>query len=37
MPIMRPYLLETDSKLSALSDETLKLFTEILKRTNWNK
>lgn len=37
LPIIRPYLMETDQKMSALSDDALKLFAEILRKAPWNK
>ncbi|KAI1722975.1 down-regulated in metastasis domain-containing protein [Ditylenchus destructor] len=37
VPTIKPYLLETTSKLSALSDQSLKLFSVILQITPWKR
>uniref|UniRef100_A0A914CRX1 U3 small nucleolar RNA-associated protein 20 N-terminal domain-containing protein n=1 Tax=Acrobeloides nanus TaxID=290746 RepID=A0A914CRX1_9BILA len=37
LPILNPYLTEVTSKTSALSDQAIKLFCEILKLTHWPK
>uniref|UniRef100_A0A915DUY4 Small subunit processome component 20 homolog n=1 Tax=Ditylenchus dipsaci TaxID=166011 RepID=A0A915DUY4_9BILA len=36
-PTFKPYMLVTDSKLSALSDQSLKLFSSVLRRTPWKR
>jgi U3 small nucleolar RNA-associated protein 20 len=37
LPLIEPYLLETSPKLSAISDQSLQLFSTILSVTPWTK
>jgi hypothetical protein len=37
VPLVRPYLLQNESKFSALSDEAIRLYAEIIRRQPWER